>query len=564
MAYRSSMDKYINGVAAESKNDYASAILEFQEAVALYPSAGIYYSLAKDYFILNKIGPALLNAKEAVKNDSTKTEYLLLLNDIYIAARLPDSAAIVLEKLIAVDSTNSEALFKLAKSYEASKPQQAIDTYNKILKYYGSEWTVLTRIAELDERLGNIQGAVSSVEELNELDPDNPELEKLLIDYYVKAKFYDKAHAKIEEMLLSYPDDKELIERNAQVYIQEGKWDVAATSYKKLLSEKDIDLNAKLKIGYAYYYAGMKDSTILPYAKELFEKFDADTTDWNIKLVLGSIALAEKKDSVAISYFTKATELAPWEVESWTKLGGTYFDNHRYKEAIQVLQTGVEKFPEDFVINLILGYSYAQENDHAKAKPYLAKAVNLNGLDLNALTAYGYTLNKIGETDMAVAYMKRAIGLSPKNVDLLGTLGLIYDEHEMWQDCDSIYSAALKLDSVNALINNNYAYSLSKRNINLESALKMVTIALEKEPDNSSYLDTKGWVYFKMGDYIQARVYIEKSLKVGGDKAVILDHLGDIAFKQGNKDEAMKIWQKAFDLDNTQKEIKAKIDRGSL
>ncbi len=563
-AYRSSMDKYINGVNAESKGDYASAILEFQEAVSLFPSAGIYYSLAKDYFLLNKIGPALQNARESVKIDSTKTEYLLLLNDIYTAARLADSANMVLEKLIAIDSTNNEALFKLAKSYENSKPQKAIDTYNKILKYYGSEWTVLTRIAELYERLGNIQGAVSSVEELNELDPDNPELEKLLIDYYVKGKLYEKAHAKIDEMLLSYPDDQELIERNAQIFIQEGKWDVAAASYKKLLADKNIDLNAKLKIGYAYYYAGMKDSTILPYAKELFEKFDADTTDWNIKLVLGSIALAEKKDSLAIDYFKKSNDLAPWEVETWTKLGGTFFDNRKYKEAIDVLLKAVDKFPEDFAINLILGYAYSQENDHAKAKPFLAKAVNLNGLDLNALTAYGYSLNKLGETDMAIAYIQRAISLSPKNVDLMGTLGLIYDEHEMWRECDSIYSAALKIDSMNALINNNYAYSLSKRSINLESALKMVSAALEKEPENSSYLDTKGWVYYMMGNYAQARIFIEKSLKVGGEKAVILDHLGDVAFKQGNKEEAMKIWQKAYDMDKTQTEIKAKIDRGSL
>jgi tetratricopeptide (TPR) repeat protein len=558
------MDKYINGVAEEAKGDYASAILEFQEAVALFPSAGIYYSLAKDYLVLNKIGPALENARAAVQHDSTKIEYLLLLNDIYTASKLSDSSAIVLEKLLAIDSTNTDALFKLAKSYESNKPQQAIDTYNKILKYYGSEWTVLTRIAELYERLGNIQGAIASVEQLNELDPDNPELEKLLIDYYVKGKMFDKAHAKIDEMLLAYPDDKELIESNAQVYIQEGKWDVAAASYKKLLSEKGIDLNSKLKIGYAYYYAGMKDSTILPYAKDLFEKFDSDTTDWNIKLVLGSIALQEKKDSLAIIYFSKATELAPWEIEPWTKLGGTLFDDRRYPEAIQALTTAIDKFPEDFAINLILGYSYAQENDHLKAKPYLAKAVNLNGLDLNALIAYGYTLNKVGQTDMAIAYIKRAIGLSPKNADLMGTLGLIYDEHSMWQDCDSIYSAALQIDTANALINNNYAYSLSKRGIKLESALTMVTAALEKEPDNSSYLDTKGWVYFQMGNYLQARVFIEKALKIGGDKAVILDHLGDVAFKQGNKDEAMKIWQKAFDMDNTLLEIKAKIDRGSL
>ena len=44
------MDHFINGSIAEAKGDYASAVLEYQDALNLDPSAGIYYALGKNYY----------------------------------------------------------------------------------------------------------------------------------------------------------------------------------------------------------------------------------------------------------------------------------------------------------------------------------------------------------------------------------------------------------------------------------------------------------------------------------------------------------------------------------
>jgi len=157
-----------------------------------------------------------------------------------------------------------------------------------------------------------------------------------------------------------------------------------------------------------------------------------------------------------------------------------------------------------------------------------------------------------------------ALSIQPDNVNLLGTLGLIYNAIKKYAECDSVYSKALKLEPDNALVNNNYAYSLSERGERLDDALEMVKKSIDAEPYNSSYLDTIGWVYFKLGKYEPAKENIEKAIKVGGEKAVMIEHLGDVVFKMGAKDEAMKLWQKALDLDNGNKELQLKIETGEI
>jgi len=135
---------------------------------------------------------------------------------------------------------------------------------------------------------------------------------------------------------------------------------------------------------------------------------------------------------------------------------------------------------------------------------------------------------------------------------------------QRWAECDSVYERALQIDSQNALVNNNYAYSLSERGDRLKEALKMAEIAIAAVPDNTSYLDTIGWVHFKLGNYREAKNYLEKAIEIGGESAVMLEHLGDIVFKLGDTQKAKSLWQKALNLDSTNVTLKTKIDRGEI
>ena len=198
------------------------------------------------------------------------------------------------------------------------------------------------------------------------------------------------------------------------------------------------------------------------------------------------------------------------------------------------------------------------------AKKYLQKAVLLNPNDVNSLSVFGFTLSQLNEENEALKYINKALSIDPDNVQLLGMAGMIYDNKEMWAECDSVYQKAIEIDSTNVVVLNNFAYSLAERGIRLDEALEMVSYSLKQEPENSSYLDTIGWVYFKMGEYQKAVPYIEKAFSMDKQNSEVIEHLGDVKFKLEFKEEAIKLWEEALELDQNNKLLKEKIERGFI
>ena len=561
---KKALEFFINGGVFESQGNYESAVGQYEKALLYDSSAGLYFTLAKNYVYLNKLSLALNYSQKALELDSTKIEYYDLLADIYNYGNNRESAITTLEKAIELDSMNIELNYKLARLYETNNPLKAVNLYARILYQIGPDWSVLTRIAELQEKLGNNDEAIIAVEKLLAIDPANIPLKKMLIEFNLRAKKYDDGILLADEILELIPDDLETREAKAKLLLGKNDWEGASKEFNYLLDQPDINLDAKINIGANYFNKAITDSTMLPIAKSFFTKLDKDTTDWQIKMYLGAIALSEGDDSIAIENFQYVTKNANWNVAAWVRLGGLYFDNRKYDEAEVVMSEAVLSFPEDFYVNLILGLSLAQQSKHQEAEKYLKKSTILNPTDLTALSAYGFTLSQLKENDKAIFYLKQALEIQPDDVQLIGTLAMIYNGMQSYEISDSLYERALELKPDDPLINNNYSYAFATRKIQLDRALKMVQISIAADSLNSSYLDTIGWVHFMLGNYKEAKLYLEKAIEVSGESAVMLDHLADVESKLGNKEKAIELWENALELDPTKNEIQNKIDKGAI
>jgi tetratricopeptide (TPR) repeat protein len=558
------LERFIDGSILESKGQTAEAILEYLEALKYDEQGGIFYTIAKNYFKLNKLTPALRYVKEAVNDDPENIDYLTLEGGIFIASHLDDSAAVCYKKIISLDSSNASAYFGLAQLYEVKNPSEALRLYKKIIDIVGPEWSVLVHVVDLNEKMGNVEETINTVEELIRLNPSELSLQKVLIDSYIKIKEYDKAIKKVDIALISFPDDNSLIELKGNALIQKGMWKEASVQYMQLLKKHDFNIDAKIRIGTSFFTDSEKDSNNLVIAKQMFEEIDKDSINWQVKAYLGEIALRQKDDLTAIEHFKIAANLADWNAQIWLRLGGLLFDKRKYDEAIKYLSKAAVKFPNEFGINLIYGLSLSQSNQNALAEEFLQRALNLKPDDITTLSALGYTLNQLKEDDKALVILSKALSMDPKNLQVISIIALINETRKNYQVSDSLYQQALKIDTANVLILNNYAYSLAERKIRLQEALSMSKKAVEMEPKNASYLDTYGWVYFQLEDYKQAKTNIEEAIKYEGKNGTILDHLGDIYFKLKDKSKAFELWQKAFDLDQTKIEIKQKIEKGEL
>lgn len=163
--------------------------------------------------------------------------------------------------------------------------------------------------------------------------------------------------------------------------------------------------------------------------------------------------------------------------------------------------------------------------------------------------------------DKSIGYFKSSLELEKEFLDNWIQLGIIYDQIGKSDSSDYYYEQALVLDSLNPLVNNNYAYSLSLRKMNLDRAEKMSKTALSMEPDNTSYLDTFSWINYLIGKYSIALEYSEKAIKNGDASAEVFEHYGDILVKLNQSDKALKAYKNSLNMDKTRNSVLEKIEK---
>ncbi|MCI1778746.1 MAG: tetratricopeptide repeat protein [Bacteroidales bacterium] len=133
---------------------------------------------------------------------------------------------------------------------------------------------------------------------------------------------------------------------------------------------------------------------------------------------------------------------------------------------------------------------------------------------------------------------------------IYSVLGDAYHSIKENRKAYSYYKKALKIDPYFALVLNNYAYDLTLDKKQLKKACEMARIAVEKEPDNPSFLDTYAWALHTSGNSLDAKAHMRHAMLYGGDKSfTILDHYAEILFALKEYDLAFIYWEKALPLD---------------
>ena len=532
------LEHFIQGLVYDMKGENAKAILEFQDALRYHEDPAIYHALARDYLLLGKHALAVQMGKQSVKADPDNISYRETLADVYVAAFEIDKAVELYEAIVHRDSNSVNGWYNLGRLYQSKKPLKALKLYESIIERFGGDWDVYSQIAEIYSNLGEYGKSAEAITQMLSIDPSNRRLKMTLADAYSRAGNFDEALRLYDELLELNPQDIELQSAIASIYIKKKKYSKAAEHYSFILDQDSVSVESKLRIGEMYYREIESDSTLIEGDSELvhiavpiFQRIvTKHPSNWQAYWYLGAIGTLTKNDSLAIINLRKVTELASWNRDAWLFLSSIYFEDGEFGPMAEVLEQAVKVLPEEFQINLFLGVSYS----------------------------------RLGRNIEAARTLETAVQLNPQSIPALSTLALSYDNLKRYKESDRIYEQALTIDPNNHLILNNYGYSLADRGIELQRALKMAIEAVHQEPENSSYLDTLGWVYFKLGEYEKARRYVMKAIDAGDTSAVLHEHLGDIYSKLNKPDKALEFWQKAYELDRSNQALKEKIERGRL
>ncbi len=125
----------------------------------------------------------------------------------------------------------------------------------------------------------------------------------------------------------------------------------------------------------------------------------------------------------------------------------------------------------------------------------------------------------------AVDFFRAALAQSPQNRRILFELGSNLERLGRRADAVETLRKLVKLDTANAVAMNYLGYMLVEDNRDLDFAGKLIDRALALEPENGAYLDSKGWWYYRKGNFSAARAYLGKAAARYPKDSTILEHL---------------------------------------
>ena len=163
----------------------------------------------------------------------------------------------------------------------------------------------------------------------------------------------------------------------------------------------------------------------------------------------------------------------------------------------------------------------------------------------------------------AIASLEQARRLASSNAALASEinsqLGEAYNAIKNYISSDKAYEEALTFNPDNATVLNNYSYYLAIRKQNLEKAEKMSATLIKNHPENPTFLDTYAWVLFTREKYKEAKKVMERAITTGKATATHFEHYGDILYKLGDIDGAVRQWEKARGLNANSETLNKKI-----
>ncbi|HMJ70576.1 MAG TPA: tetratricopeptide repeat protein [Cyclobacteriaceae bacterium] len=522
--------------------DYTKALLYFQRVAELNPkSAAVQYKIAEILAKGNRqedMIKASQSIETALKLDRKNKYYYLLAANIYGSLNQYEKAELTIEAMMKEVSGTEEYLYELAAFYlYDKKPEKAVDVYNRAEQLMGINEVSSMQKQKIYLELGKTEEAIREGEKLVDAYPDEERYVMELAETLSKNKLGARAIALIEKYIADNPDASTSKLLLAGIYRESGQEQKSREMLTALFDDPNIEAGSKILVLGTYNVVlskqvakGQIDPALESYVSGLVEKLKKNyPNDPDVFSTSGDINTTLSNNTDAQKDYLKAIRLGATDFEAWQNLLVLESTLNQFDSLIAHSESGLELFPNQALLYYFNGYAHMRKRHYREASGSLEQAKRLSASN-QALVA-----------------------------EINAMLGDIYNGTREYTKSDNAYEQALAFNPNNDLVLNNYSYYLALRKENLERAEKMAAQLIKIHPKNASYLDTYAWVLFMREKYKEARRAMETAIATGDAGATHFEHYGDILFKLGETDDAVRQWQKAKSMDGDNEAIDKKI-----
>ena len=492
-------------------------------------SAHAHYAAGVVHEMNDETDLALQEFQRAAADDPDNETLILEVSRRLLQYKQPDKALELLQAATARGNAGGEVFARLGHVYarlgrneEAlAANRAAIKKSPRFLTGYQNLFVGLLQAKHTDE-------AVRMLEEAGRLDSVNADFLTGIADLHQNYGLQfptqrEAVQARIREVLARAdalkPTDPQTRLRLADGFFLLGDTKRATQLYLPLLEQmEDLPLvreNIRSKLADIY----LRSDDHQAARAQLEAMVRDDPSNAQAYYFLGSIAYDDKRWAEAVGQLKKALLFSPNFERAYYDLAAAQLAADDAAGALATMQQARGKFSQNFLLEYLTALAEGRQKNFAEAiKHYTSAEIIARAGEPKRLTAefyfeVGIAFERQGARAEGEKYFERALELKPEFPEAQNYLGY------MW----------------------------AERGEKLDRARDLIEKALKAEPKSAAYLDSMGWVLFKLNQPKEALDYLLQAVSLNGEPdATLFDHLGDIYSALRETDKANEAWRKSL------------------
>ncbi|HTO92038.1 MAG TPA: tetratricopeptide repeat protein [Candidatus Sulfotelmatobacter sp.] len=428
-----------------------------------------------------------------------------------------------LQKCVAADSEQAEYWRTLGRVAERENRLDLVEhAYEETVDLEDGDAEAWFQLAGARARLGDFAGADSALAQSKDLNPLRPGTDFLQAWIDEGLGNDDSAIEMYKHHLSVHPDDTATRQRLVSLLAGRQRWDEAYREAKRVREARPSDPEALETEADLAFHAGQPQA-----GEERLRALRAlDSNDpqwvWRSAVVLSRHQRAAEGVRLAGDW----EKAHPGDWRGPMLLARAESLNNDFDRALAHAREAVSLAPDSLAARVLLGRVSQQAKHWSEAAEVWEKLRQEHPDQPGILLDLAFCKEQMGDVDGSVAVARQALSMAPSQPDVLNFLG----------------------------------YLLADHNRDLAEASELIQKAVAQEPDNGAFIDSLGWVYYRLGRLKEAREQLERAVRLTGGDPVVREHLGDVYRDLKLPELAREQYRKSLASDSTNQRVRSKLE----
>jgi tetratricopeptide (TPR) repeat protein len=510
-------------------NNYDQALQICNEMAGKKKTGSILLLRGQTYSAIGKYELAQKDYDEAVENEPNNADVFEARGLFYRSIGKFEDAFKDLEKAYQLQLSNIDIIKYMLNSLADMNNPADVWKCQQLLKHalinYPKEPELLwykARLLVAEDKLPSLVRAENILEEVTRNNPRFSSGWSLLAEIYLNQNKTGKAMNTILEGLKNCSNDKMLLILKAQAEMRSSP-EMAVLTLEHLNQRLPDDIEIKITLANTYLITGQNQDAIdmlLNYEQKCAE---------SQKLKVGTtLAMCLYKSGRKEEGWNKLVQLSIQEPND--------FDISEKKCEILFMEQNWEELKKEFS-NLLVNHQQSAGGCLEIVKGFLMSNHQL-------------------PPSISEYLLREILRYKPDFGSAVLMLALNLQNNGQYEDAAEMYEKLLKIDQDNIIAINNLSWILCENKKKYQNALALADYGLKIQPDYSSLRDTRGLIFFRLGEYQKASEDFLESIQLNDKKntsyVICLYHLGITLNQIGNSKNAYAYLEKAVKLNQVQ------------